>query len=703
MAPYLAALAVSALAGAWIFTRPSPFALGGDAEMLLHPLLVDAYRQLASGHLPIWTPGRWGGSPLIADAVVGALYPFYYLAYALTPFPHWRGLDVSVVAHAALLTTGLVWFLRRLDVTGLAGVACGVFILVNPTFVYIARNWHEYWAALAWWPWLFGAAAALAATPSVGMAILAATALAAPVYAGYPEFALYAGAPALAWIVLAPGPHRARRLGTALAVGIGGVLFAMPQVLPGLTMASGSIRLGPGGAERMELVNQFYVLTPTSWATVAHASSGSSLMPFKLAPGVLLLAAIGGLSGGAMRRWLLVTAVAAALLTTGHNLVFRTLHAVPPFSFFAAPLKLFYLVDFLVAVLAAIGLGTVPALSPAWGRVLVIGLVLVLAALVPGAWWLALGAVVVAAVPARALAPVATFTAVAGALAFLVSSHALQIPHAFLPGAFMDLVREPVAAGAPAGRVLALRQERVLHQVGLNFGALWDVGSWNGMGDLAQWRQHAVLENARPGAAARLARRLGADPVVVETGSPLANDLRAAGFRPTVEARGLVHLSPPAAPSSRVELVARAKALPAERAVAAARSGFAMGDGHVAIEAERLPGGARGDTHGHADVLEYRPGAARIRVTVTRPTWLLVREPYYAHWRSTIDGRPAAVLPAAGFLIGVLVDAGTHDVHIEYREPGLLLGAILAALAMIGLPLTMRRLAPRPVAAARAA
>src|SRR5207247_442753 len=58
-----ATVGLAALASAWIPTRPSPFALGGDAEMLLHPLLTDAFRQPRVGRLPLWTTGRWGGSP----------------------------------------------------------------------------------------------------------------------------------------------------------------------------------------------------------------------------------------------------------------------------------------------------------------------------------------------------------------------------------------------------------------------------------------------------------------------------------------------------------------------------------------------------------------------------------------------------------------------------------------------------------------
>jgi uncharacterized membrane protein YfhO len=81
----------------------------------------------------------------------------------------------------------------------------------------------------------------------------------------------------------------------------------------------------------------------------------------------------------------------------------------------------------------------------------------------------------------------------------------------------------------------------------------------------------------------------------------------------------------------------------------------------------------------------------RARVTVARPTWLVLREPYYANWRATVDGRRTEIFPAGGFLMALLVDAGTHDVRVEYHERGLLPGVVVALLAAIALPIAVRR------------
>jgi hypothetical protein len=173
---HTAALGVTAIVGLWIASRAACAA--GDA-VLLHPLLADAYRQLAAGRL---RSGRRAlGRPLLADAVVGVVPAVLRRVHA-TPFPHWRGLDVSVVLHTAL-STGLVWFLRQLGPHAPAPRAG----TSSPESAPSSRNWHEI-GALAYWPWLFGAAVGWRSDRGQA-GVLAAGALAGPVYAGYPEFA----------------------------------------------------------------------------------------------------------------------------------------------------------------------------------------------------------------------------------------------------------------------------------------------------------------------------------------------------------------------------------------------------------------------------------------------------------------------------------------------------------------------------------
>jgi len=103
-----------AVVTAWVLLQPAPLALGGDNETLHHPLFVDVLRQLGEARLPLWTTGRWGGSPLAGDPVLGATYPANYLGYLVAPWD--RALDVAACVHLAIFAFGFFWCCGRLGV-----------------------------------------------------------------------------------------------------------------------------------------------------------------------------------------------------------------------------------------------------------------------------------------------------------------------------------------------------------------------------------------------------------------------------------------------------------------------------------------------------------------------------------------------------------------------------------------------------------
>jgi hypothetical protein len=690
----LAALALAAIGSAWILTRATPLALDGDAQMLLHPLLVDVARQLRHGELPVWTMGRWGGSPLIGDPVVGALYPAYWVSYLLTPFPHWRGLDVSTCLHLFILSSGVAVLMHRLGAGPVAVVATAAMIALNPTVVYAVRGWQQYWAALSWWPWLFWAGVTLAAAPRVVPAMVASVAIAAQVYAGYPEFSLYSGLPALGWILVAPGGMR--RVGLVLVIGIGAILLAMPQLFTGLDMARHSLRLEELSGENMTVLDQFFSVSLAHWSNVMRTDPGIGLAsPAKMAPAVVLLAAVGA-TGRGFARYLAVLAVLFAILATRDNPLYPILRVVPPFSFFGAPLKLFYPLSFVLIVLAGLGLTRLAGLAPLRRRV-VVGLVGVATALSWGAAPLMTSGLVVvfalaALLPMTWLPCAAAGLAFAGSIGFLAATRALHVQPLFVPPGFIELVHQPPPVRPrDGGRMLALLPWAEFSQAGLNYGSLWDIDSWNGMADLTQRRQVKVIEAQTPANAVALARQIGGDPIVVGANSRHATEFAAAGYSTVGQLGTLRFLAAPEAPAPRVVLVPRAKAVTADVAIAAARLGRALDARHVLIEADTLPGGANGDPSGRLTDVVHARGMVEARVAVTRPTWLIVREPYYRNWRATIDGHAAEVHPAGAFMMGVLVGAGTHDVRLAYHERGLPVGLAIAALGAILLPFGVRR------------
>ncbi len=67
---------------------------------------------------------------------------------------------------------------------------------------------------------------------------------------------------------------------------------------------------------------------------------------------------------------------------------------------------------------------------------------------------------------------------------------------------------------------------------------------------------------------------------------------------------------------------------------------------------------------------------------------------YFPGWTATVDGKPAQVFEAYGFLRGVVVDAGQHRIQLRYRPKSVYWGAALTGLGLLGavvLQVTVRK------------
>jgi hypothetical protein len=69
---------------------------------------------------------------------------------------------------------------------------------------------------------------------------------------------------------------------------------------------------------------------------------------------------------------------------------------------------------------------------------------------------------------------------------------------------------------------------------------------------------------------------------------------------------------------------------------------------------------------GSAEVLSYRPGKVKLRVTAVAPAMLRVAEKWDADWKASVDGNPAEVQRVDFICQGVSVPAGEHEVILRY-------------------------------------
>ena len=77
--------------------------------------------------------------------------------------------------------------------------------------------------------------------------------------------------------------------------------------------------------------------------------------------------------------------------------------------------------------------------------------------------------------------------------------------------------------------------------------------------------------------------------------------------------------------------------------------------------------GTEAASAGRADIVSDTGRALTVRVAVPAAAWLVVNDTHYPGWRAAVDGRPADLHPANGFVRAVAVDAGEHVVTMTYR------------------------------------
>jgi hypothetical protein len=99
-----------------------------------------------------------------------------------------------------------------------------------------------------------------------------------------------------------------------------------------------------------------------------------------------------------------------------------------------------------------------------------------------------------------------------------------------------------------------------------------------------------------------------------------------------------------------------------------------------------VPAGAgtlRNAAGGTSRVLSASPDRMRLEVDAPEGGYVMVLESYDPGWRATVDGHPAAIVPANVLFRGIRVEPGAHVIDLVYRPPGLMAGLVLSATSIL--------------------
>jgi hypothetical protein len=89
------------------------------------------------------------------------------------------------------------------------------------------------------------------------------------------------------------------------------------------------------------------------------------------------------------------------------------------------------------------------------------------------------------------------------------------------------------------------------------------------------------------------------------------------------------------------------------------------------------------NTRDSAHIESYEMDSVTISATMTRPGFLILSDTFYPGWRATINGQPAKIFRANGFVRAIALDAGMHKVEFRYIPVSFFLGLAISIMTLL--------------------
>jgi hypothetical protein len=322
--------------------------INGDNGIQNFPLRVLAAKDLDSGHLPLWDPYIWGGTPLLASFSAGATYPLTLLFAILPSLPAWV---LTQIALYALVSVGTFVFFRSSGRSVAAAMAAAASFSFAG-FMSSQIGHVDAIEAAVWVPWLLFAVRRIAFSEhhrglwtgllGIGVSIV--------VVAGSPntfiDDFIAVGFYAI-WLCIRHRDRAGRTLGLTLAAGVVGGLLAAVLWAPGLAWESMTQRFGEsyGFVSTGSLPPRLTILSVLPWLIGGNGNFGTGFYagPYNLTElngyiGLLPLMAACGLLASRFRHhrqrgdwlgWYVLVVLGLILAWGGDTPIGHVLYAIP--------------------------------------------------------------------------------------------------------------------------------------------------------------------------------------------------------------------------------------------------------------------------------------------------------------------------------------------------------------------------------------
>jgi hypothetical protein len=682
--------------------------------------------------VPQWNPRYHGGQPLAANPAYELWYPPQWLVY-LPGFE--LGFQLHILIHVVIAAIGMYAFLRSLELRALAATFGALsFALGAPYLSLLLRL--PFLFSMTWMPLVLLFARRLIREPNRRDFALTALFVGMQALIGEPVMLLQTGILAASYILYRWKKREARvsltRTGWLAGAMFAGVLVAAIQLVPGFDHARDSVR---SEGFTWQIVSNWSTpparLAEVAWPRLFRARVGDdgnqavrNMYPYRIEPFVsdiypgllvVILAAAGIVAGVRGRGYVALLLLAFTLLALGeHTPLFRWLFDLKLFASIRYPEKFLLGALFAIIVWAAVVLerfldGDAKVRKSAlWLAGIWLGVSLLIWGAgtgvaqpttpdsVPLAWtqyWL-LNAARGVAVLLLLWRPRFAFLALLFALldsSFVHTSVAARAPRAFF--------EEPaIARQLPPNR----DAYRVFHEatwedwagsaeaVAYYTGASADVKSRDAMMQFrpAAFGFHGALEDDLDQTALLTTTQFLRSAISVYRSTQSWNSffLDAANVEQVIDFEGTDVVVRPNGTHPRYRFATRL--LPATdqaHVVQAVLWGTAReGDAYTPAPFTAAPG--------KVVRLEEKPSHVKLEVEASGDALLVASVTAHRYWHATLDGREVPLVPVNIAFQGVRVPPGRHAIELRYRNPLLLLSAVVSAVTLLALGvLALRR------------
>jgi hypothetical protein len=716
LAPALLVLIVVVFFWKLTLTNQYTWLASPDLAQMVLPWFQFQTREWHHLRFPLWDPYSWAGQPFLAQAQPGAAYPLNWILFLL-PFDKgwmsWTAMNWYYVLTRALAALTCYWLCRDLERSRPAALVAGVTYGIAGYMASV--EWPQMVNGAVWAPlvFLFQFRAAGCARP-VRNAILSGFFLGLAWLAGHHQMPLFLTmGSAFLWLYLVlRGRRFDRRLAwCAAAAVVVAVLVSALQTLPTAEYGRLARRWASDGEplrwnETVPYrIHAQYSIKPISLLSVAIPGFDQNVNPF-IGIAALTFALIGLLRGWRHPpvRYLAALGLGGVIFALGPNSIFHgILYAVIPVIEKArVPAQALLLFSVAASALVAFGLDELAALSrKAVHRAAAV--LFGIAALLGGAGaYLVLSRQLALDGDTRFLITALAATLTAGVI-LAANRRLIALAVAPLLLALVLFENGNVSGYKWAGidnkeRMTDLRRLSEDHDIRMflesqpgfprisydmeaipnNIGAWWGIETFEAYiagAPALLWERDPFNPRTRSLLGERFyvgTKPLYPDQTVVFQGQSGRRVYQFASWMPRVWA---VHQAAQVSAGDAVRMLV-------DPSIDLAAGTFST------LPPPRLDQ-CSGDT---VALKRHMANSASIEARMACRGLVILNDQFFPGWKATVDGRPAPIIDAYGFLRGVPVDAGVHTVEFKYRPASVFAGAALSVLgALIAATAALRR------------